>query len=328
MTKRLILLFIPFLIAAAPTRLNTYTPGTTIESSKVTENEDAIFNYLQAGVDVYADNTIVNADINSSASIDDTKLNLSTIAQDVTLNGSLTVAGNSTFTGTTIADLGTVTTADINGGTIDGVTIGASSAPTVTNLGVVTTADINGGTLDSVAIGATTPSTIIGTTLQANTSLKLATGATVTGILDEDDMATNSATQLATQQSIKAYSDKVKQYFTTCGTVPGSTTEYWGLGGGEAAFATGQYTTQIPVAGTFSTMYISRTDNTNTLTITLTEDNNDEALTAAITGGNLENSDTSHTVAVDAGDNIAFKVANGAGTNESDVCIIVKFVEN
>jgi len=39
------------------------------------------------------------------------------------------------------------------------------------------------------------------------TSLKLASGATVTGILDEDNMSTNSATQLATQQSIKAYVD-------------------------------------------------------------------------------------------------------------------------
>ena len=39
------------------------------------------------------------------------------------------------------------------------------------------------------------------------TSLKLATGATVTGILDEDNLGTNSDTQLATQQSIKAYVD-------------------------------------------------------------------------------------------------------------------------
>ena len=39
------------------------------------------------------------------------------------------------------------------------------------------------------------------------TSLTLASGATVTGILDEDNMSTNSATQLATQQSIKAYVD-------------------------------------------------------------------------------------------------------------------------
>ena len=43
--------------------------------------------------------------------------------------------------------------------------------------------------------------------LSSATSLALATGATVTGILDEDNMATNSATQLATQQSIKAYVD-------------------------------------------------------------------------------------------------------------------------
>ena len=43
--------------------------------------------------------------------------------------------------------------------------------------------------------------------LSSATSLALATGATVTGILDEDGMGTNSATQLATQQSIKAYVD-------------------------------------------------------------------------------------------------------------------------
>ena len=43
--------------------------------------------------------------------------------------------------------------------------------------------------------------------LSTSTSLSLATGATVTGILDEDNMATDSATQLATQQSIKAYVD-------------------------------------------------------------------------------------------------------------------------
>ena len=51
--------------------------------------------------------------------------------------------------------------------------------------------------------GATT----LGSTLSVGTSLALATGATVTGILDEDNMTTDSATQLATQQSIKAYVD-------------------------------------------------------------------------------------------------------------------------
>ena len=57
------------------------------------------------------------------------------------------------------------------------------------------------GTLN--VAGATT---ITGATT-LSTSLALASGATVTGILDEDNMATNSATQLATQQSIKAYVD-------------------------------------------------------------------------------------------------------------------------
>ena len=43
--------------------------------------------------------------------------------------------------------------------------------------------------------------------LSSATSLALATGATVTGIADEDDMTSDSATLLATQQSIKKYVD-------------------------------------------------------------------------------------------------------------------------
>ena len=47
-----------------------------------------------------------------------------------TTNGSeqIVVGKNSTFNGTTIADLGTVTTANIDGGTIDGVIIGGGTA--------------------------------------------------------------------------------------------------------------------------------------------------------------------------------------------------------
>ena len=48
----------------------------------------------------------------------------------ITTNGSeqIVFGKNTTFAGTTIANLGTVTTADINGGSIDGATIGAASA--------------------------------------------------------------------------------------------------------------------------------------------------------------------------------------------------------
>jgi hypothetical protein len=71
---------------------------------------------------------------------------------------------------------------------------------------VADTADINAGTVDAV-IGGTTPAAGTFTTLTANTSLALASGATVTSINDEDTMSSDSATALATQQSIKAYVD-------------------------------------------------------------------------------------------------------------------------
>src|SRR6056300_1566431 len=47
----------------------------------------------------------------------------------------------------------------------------------------------------------------IGGAATLNTSLALSSGATVTAILDEDAMGSDSATALATQQSIKAYVD-------------------------------------------------------------------------------------------------------------------------
>jgi cytoskeletal protein CcmA (bactofilin family) len=93
---------------------------------------------------------------------------------------------------------------------------GGASAATVTDVytnlkvtGLVAgTADINGGTVDGTVIGGASAAALTATTVVANTSLNIAgDGATVTGIKDEDDMASNSATKLATQQSIKAYVD-------------------------------------------------------------------------------------------------------------------------
>ena len=73
---------------------------------------------------------------------------------------------------------------------------------------VADTADINGGTIDGTVVGGSTAAAITGTTVVANTSINIAgDGATVTGIKDEDNMSSNSATKLATQQSIKAYVD-------------------------------------------------------------------------------------------------------------------------
>jgi hypothetical protein len=47
----------------------------------------------------------------------------------------------------------------------------------------------------------------VGTTLTVGTSINIASSTTIDGVLDEDNMASDSATKLATQQSIKAYVD-------------------------------------------------------------------------------------------------------------------------
>ena len=78
---------------------------------------------------------------------------------------------------------------------------------TVTDLGTVTTADINGGTLDGVAIGNSSRSSIKATTLNASQSLVLATGSTVTGISNDDGMAADSAVLIPTQAAAKGYTD-------------------------------------------------------------------------------------------------------------------------
>ena len=83
MKKYLILLSCFFLLGAAPSRQHVYTTGDIISSSDVTENEDAIFSYLQTGVDTYEDDSILDADINSSANIQSDKLNLESIATTV-----------------------------------------------------------------------------------------------------------------------------------------------------------------------------------------------------------------------------------------------------
>ena len=76
----------------------------------------------------------------------------------------------------------------------------------------MTNVNVDSGAIDGTVIGANsaaagTFAALAGTTLAASTSLALASGATVTGIADEDGMDSNSATLLATQQSIKAYVD-------------------------------------------------------------------------------------------------------------------------
>jgi len=141
--------------------------------------------------------------------------------QYVLVDGTRAFGGNWTNAGRTIADLGIVTTADINGGTIDGVTLGTNSAVTqavvdninlngatightddtdlmtladgsVTFTGstVIPTADINGGTIDGTTIGASSHTTIKGTTIDATTDFTIGGLVITDGAIDDSGTLT------------------------------------------------------------------------------------------------------------------------------------------
>jgi hypothetical protein len=158
--------------AAPPQRVSTYTSGTTIRSSDVTSNEDAIFNYLQSGVDTVADGTITNADVNASAAIAASKLNLSSVAQNVGASGSW-------------------------------------SFVTITDLGTVTTADINGGTIDDVVIGGTTPAAGAFTSVSATTTFTGSVGTTINEFSTDGTLAGDSDDALPTEKAVKTYVDRL-----------------------------------------------------------------------------------------------------------------------
>lgn len=124
----LLFLFSSQSFASPPTRQNTYTSGEVISSTEVTANEDAIYNYLQAGVDTFADGTIVNTDINSSANIQSEKLNLTSINQNIANTGTFGNTGNATVTGT----LTVTSTATVNGVTYATLPAGVVMAWTTT----------------------------------------------------------------------------------------------------------------------------------------------------------------------------------------------------
>ena len=136
-----------------------------------------------------------------------------TVTGTTALNGNTTIGDAATDTVTITADVASdlIPSAD---GTHDLGAVGSEwqdlfidGTANIDSL-VADTADIDAGTIDGTVIGGNSAAAITGTTVTANTSLNIAgDGATVTGIKDEDDMASDSATKLATQQSIKAYVD-------------------------------------------------------------------------------------------------------------------------
>ena len=95
-------------------------------------------------------------------------------------------------------------------------------------------------------------------------------GSSVTGVLDEDNFASNSDTKLATQQSIKAYVDS---------QVSGSDLDFQGDSGGALSIDLDSET--LTIAGTANEIVTSGSGNTLTISLPTTVTNDNFQTTAA-----------------------------------------------
>jgi hypothetical protein len=153
-----------------------------------------------------------------------------TMTNDLTVGNDLTVTGNLTINGTTVtndatnllvkdpliglnqgaasnaSDLGLLME---RGSTGDNGFFGWDESGDFFAVGTTTgTADSTGNLTYSFAPFKCSALTATSGTLAGLTSFAMSAGATITaGVLDEDDMSSDSAVALATQQSIKAYAD-------------------------------------------------------------------------------------------------------------------------
>ena len=157
-----------------------------------------------------------------------------------------------------------------------GLTGGAESGDATLNVGAGTGITVNA---DNISINNTV-ATLTGTqdlTNKTLTSAVLNTGVSGTAILDEDNMASNSDTKLATQQSIKAYVDN---------QVTSQDLDFQGDTGGtlnidldsETLTLTGG--TGIGTTGSGNTMTFAI--DSNVITLTGTQDLTNKTLTSAV----------------------------------------------
>jgi hypothetical protein len=150
--------------------------------------------------DAATDNVVFGADVDSNIiPDDDDTYDLGSASQEWR---------NIYIDGTANIDSLVADTADINAGTIDGATIATSDI----TVGAGKTLDVSAGTLtladNQISGDKVEGGTIAATTVTALTFGSLNDGTiTATAFVDEDNMASDSATLIPTQQSVKAYVD-------------------------------------------------------------------------------------------------------------------------
>ena len=166
--------------------------GADVDSNIIPDDDDSydLGSSSQEWRNLYIDGTAnIDSLVADTADINGGTIDGSTIAtSDITIGSGKTLDVSS----------GTLTLADdqISGDKVEGGTIAAT---TITSL-TATSVDINGGTIDGVTIGGTSAGAVTFTDLSDGT-------ITITAFADEDDMSSDSATLVPTQQSVKAYVD-------------------------------------------------------------------------------------------------------------------------
>ena len=192
----------------------------------------------------------------------------------VTHNIDSTVA---TLTGTQTLTNKTITSPDINGGTIDEADI---------TVGVGKTFDVSAGTL-TLADNQISGDKVEGGTIAATTITDLTFGSlndgaiTVTAWVDEDSMVSNSATLVPTQQSVKAYVDS--QVTAQDLDIIGDTgTDAIDLDSETLTFTGGTGITSVVTAGT-----VTHSIDSTVATLTGIQTLTNKTLTAPVISGNL-----------------------------------------
>ena len=199
----------------------------------------------------YTDNSSTTFRINAGADLDDDVLQL-TDAGNLTVDGTVT-ANSVTLTGAPtktdidaldITEVGALDSGSITSG-FGAIDNGSSNITTTGALdisgGTLTTSaaqkktiiegagsnvdfgpyDVRSRTLQSDVATGTAPLTIASTTVVANLNADKLDGA---DLVDEDDMSSDSATKVPTQQSVKAYVDSTKVSLTGNETIAGQKT--------------------------------------------------------------------------------------------------------
>ena len=185
----------------------------------LTSAADGSMLLYDTGNSVWIDNVM-----SGDATLADTgAITLATVNSDVGSAGSataipiVTVNAKGLVTAVSTASIVTQLTVGADSGTNDAVALATDVLDFTGGTGIDTTVSDND---ISIAIDGTV-TTLVGSQTLTNktlTSPVINTGVSGSAILDEDNMATNSATQLATQQSIKAYVDAQTTSETAEGT--------------------------------------------------------------------------------------------------------------